>query len=797
MIRPQQRIPFKQKDAKWVENSARYFSSMMVYAIDRRKADILYRAANGELDEDDYLYVTNPRHTTNEKLKRFPVKLRNLDIISTNLMLFMGEKRRRGLDCTVVAINSNIEDLRKDLLDQQVDQYLVQELMKEVVTNQVMTGQQPNIQQDQQITQADIQKKVQGLQDKLAVEAQCTIDYIREHTNLDSKFVENFYHWLVTARCFTYAEPRGDEVEFHDVSPLNMKYLADERTRFIKHAEATEFFCRMPLSKVIDEFQGVEGFTEDVIKQLEAKQGYGNNNAFTNLGGMPTDVDILSLRSPWRTDMMWNKLGERWGHRQIYSEAEGVFVQHIVWTSMCKRAQITIPNLFGEPEKIWVDEDYIPQEGEDIVWQWKRQKWHCYIVDDTHVVGGEPLEYTTEGDGECVNPYDGRIFNLKHVNPMSVVEKGIEYQIKYNIIHYYIEKTFAKNPGKFVVVPLSLIPEQPNLGMDEMLYHMDATSLIYVDDSKKNAQTSLNAIKVVDADLGQHVKQLYDYLQIVRAEWDNLLGITPQRKGQMNASDGKSTTDNSVFRSSIMSEEMFTQYEELEESILNQLLELGKVAFADGKKAMFIRGTKYEAALLDIDPTTFCYGKYLIKVKNSGKNIEQLMMAKQQAQALTQNKDGRFSDVVKVIRADNISELLEEMESVEAAFDAKQQAAQQAQQQAQEASDDKKLQIAQLNSDASEYRADKAYDAVVESATIKADASLDISKFNDPALAATEIPQLDANSLKRQEQQLKNDIENKKLRVEQEGHKLDSDTKKYVADKHLEAAKITKNRPSQ
>ena len=785
MIRPPQRLPFKKKDAEWVEQSARYFSSLMIYAIDKNVADVLYRAANGELDEDDYLYVTNPRNTDKDKLKRFPTKLRNFDIISPKLMLLMGEKRKRGIDFTVTAINSNIDDLKKQTLDGLVDQYLVQQLMGEVVIQQIQSGQQPNIQQDQQITQQEIQKKVSRLQDKLAIQGQMALDYIREWTSLDSKFVENFYHWLVTARCFNYKEPCGDEVEFHDISPMNFKYLANSRTRFIKDAEACEYFCRMPISEVIDKFQGVKGFDEKIIENLEAKMGYGIAEGFGTTAGMSrmTDRDVLDLRSQWRTDQLVNKLRERRGESAIYSDNEGVFVQHIVWTSMAKRAQITIPNIFGEPEKVWVDEDYIPQEGEDITWDWKRQKWHCYIIDDKYVIGGEPLDFTTEGVGKCENPYNGRIFNLKHVNPMSFVEKGIVYQIKYNIVHYYIEKMFAKNPGKFVVIPLSIIPEQANLGMEETMYYTDAQGMMFVDDSAKGADRAVQSIRVIDADLSQHISQLYEYLKIIKEEWSSSIGFTPQREGQMDASDGKATTENSVFRSSIATEELFSQYEELEETDLNGLLELSKVAFADGKKAMFIRGTKNETALLDIDPEPFCFAKYLVKAKNAGKNMQNMAMAKQQAQALTQNKDGRFSDVLKVIQADNISELIDEMETVEANFDAQQQAQQQAQQAAQQQAEQLKKDVAQINADASNYRADRIYDATIESATIKADASLDISKFNDPALAPEEIAQLDANSLKRQEIQSRNEVEKLKIAAEERRTDVDAQTKKYVADK--------------
>lgn len=101
MERPKQRIATSEKDDEWVKRCARYYSSVCKPAVDWRRVDILYRAANGEMDESDYLYVTNPYNSDKDKHKRFPSRLRNFDIISTDVMLLMGERRRRGLSYTV------------------------------------------------------------------------------------------------------------------------------------------------------------------------------------------------------------------------------------------------------------------------------------------------------------------------------------------------------------------------------------------------------------------------------------------------------------------------------------------------------------------------------------------------------------------------------------------------------------------------------------------------------------------------------------------------------------------------
>lgn len=785
MQRPKQRIPTKEKDAEWIENCARYFSHVCIPAVDPRKTDILYRAANGEMDESDYLYVTNPYNTNIERHKRFPSRIRNFDIISTDVMLLMGEKRRRGLNFTVNAINSNIEDIRKDLLQQMASQFLTEKFVQEVVSQQQQSGTALNpqlLQQDQQMSADEVKKKVNSLQDQIAIMGQATLDYIVDYNNFTSRCAENWYHFVCTGRAFSYRTVFKDEVLFEPVSPKEMKYLSNSRIRDIEDAESTIRYVRMPFNEVCDKFGELEGF-DKIIPQLEARQGYGSSAENPKmLGSQMTGQDIQAIRA---SSALWHRI--RGGEERVYSDEMGFLVEHVVWESQVKIGKLKSNNIFGEPFEMEVDEDFKPQAGETVEWVWCPLKWQAWIIDDRWVVGGEPL-YVTQGsvDGyrKSKGPYNGKILNMRHVNPLSIVEKGLNYQIKYNIIHYYIEKCFAKNLDKIIVMPIGLIPESKDLTMEASMYYANAMGFLWVDESNKNFLTALNGIKVLDASLSQHINALYEYLKIIKDEWDASIGITPQRKGQMQASDGKATTENSTFRSSIMTEEYFTQFEEFEEVDLQYMIELSKIAFVEGKKGIFVKGTNLDKGFLDIDPEPFCYADYLIRVKNSGRALEQLEMAKAQAQALTQNKDGKFSDVLKVIRADNISELIEEMENVEAAFDAQQQQAAQAQQQHEQTLEQMKQDGLDKTYNAAIYKADKTYDGVTEAARITADAKLIVAPNGE-----ADIAQLDKNSVEREKIASKKEEAQLKAKTEMDKAQLDKETSNYKVDKDVEIAK--------
>lgn len=792
-IRPKQAIPEKQKDAEWVKNSARYFSGVCIPAVDIRKADILYRAANGEMEETDYLYVTNPYNSKNNSYTKFPSKIRNFDIISTNVMLLMGEKRRRGLNYTVVPLNSNIEDIRKDFMLQQVNKYLIQEFVNEVIQQEIQSGNKPDIQQSQQLSQAQVNKQVNSLQDQIAIMGQNALDYIVDFNNMPSKFAENFYHWLVTARTFSYKEPFKDEVVFECVSPKEIKYLAHSRVRFLEDCEAVVRYVRMPINEVMDKFQGLKDFDSVVIEDLESRIAYGTTGqGFANrrFNGL-TDIDTPEVRM---ASALWSSIKGRGGERQVYSDEQGLLVEHIVWTSQVKVGKLQSTNIFGEPFIEYVDEDFKAQAGEKIEWIWVDEKRHAWIIDDRHIIDGGRLPFTQgdiEGIQKCKNPYNGRILNMKHVNPMSTVEKGLNYQIKYNIVHYYIEKCFAKNMDKIVVMPIGLIGENKGLSMEATMYYANAMSFLWVDDSKKNFQTAVNGVKVLDADLSQHIDKLYDYLRLIKEEYDSSLGITPQRKGQMQASDAVGATENSTFRSSIMTEEMFTQFEELEETDLQACMELSKIAFSEGKKAMFVKGPNLDKVLMEIDPEGFSYANYLIRVKNSAKQLEQLNAAKQQAQALTQNKQGRFSDVIKVIRSENISELLQEMQEVESNFDSQQQAQQQAEQQQQQQEQQLKDTMSQRLYDAAVYKADKIYDATIEAQTIKSGDDIQ-STYMESINAENAGAEIQKAIIKREELQQKAKLEQLKQEKETERNKLDNETKRQISENQLKAARARK-----
>lgn len=780
MRRPQHRVEVKTDE--YFRNAARYYSGACMPAVDSKKVDIIFKAINGDLDMSDYSYVTNPLGSTKKKFTQFPSKIRNFDILSPVLMLLMGEKRRRGLRYTTVARNSNIETQRAELEAEMTDAMLVQQLMQEFVSLKQAQGEQIDIGQREQITVEKIKRESQSLQDAVADMGQNALDYIRDYTELDRKFVENWFYWICTGRAFSFREPIKDEVTFEPVSPKEISYLASSQVRFLEDAEAIKRTVVMPLNEMIDKFQDFEGF-DKIQAELEGKAGIGNSGTFGSrtVPQGSSEIDNAQTRA---FSSMWSTL---WGNGQQGVTDDGFEVEHIVWTSLMKIGKLTGINIYGETYTEEVDHDFKPREGEEVEWKWVPVKCHAYIIDGRHVIGGELLPHTLaemDKPNSCKNPYNGRIFNLRHTNPVGLMQKGLAYQIKYNIMHYYVEKTIAKNMDKIVVFPLGLIAEEKGHTMESTMYYAQSHGFIFADESKKGFQAAINGVKVLDASLGAYINQLYAYLTIIKQEWKELVGITPGREGQMqNSKEGKALMENSVFRSSVMTEEWFAEFEELEQRDLQYLMEISKYAFHKGKKSMFVNSDRAKV-LLDIDPEMFCYSDYLIRVSNSGKDLEDLELAKGQAQAMAQNMQGKMTPVLKVLRSNNISQLILEMDKIEADFDAQQQAMAQQEQETNLAIQKSKEAVVDKELDWKYYDTDRKAATSLMTADIKSD---------DVAPAETGGGDLDSllkNNLEREKLNREMSLKERQLEADKEKAKADNETKRYVADKKENVAKI-------
>lgn len=709
-IAPNQKVLDSDKDKNWKEANVKYWASICLYS----NSDIinLYKAANGELDEFEYNYLTNPfglNLQNRPNLRNFPVKLKNYPIIPPIINLLMGEKRQRPIIRNVVVVNEDIQNKKTVEQEKLLKTYGEQMFINYLNELGIDTGVDSKPQPELEVLLKDFNKSWNDIRVILGEHA---LNYIVENQKVESKFVQGFMDWLVTSSAFVYYDVIRDDVVIDRVSPKNVGFVADETVTFIEDGQAASVRTYISVSEFLDKFHDIieeEDKLDEITSWLNSLSQ--SNAASTDRVIMMSDRDIngsLSNATGTSFSGAYNQ-GYYANLRLNYNIViECVYTTWKAWTKI-KKIQIT--NALGESEIIEVPFEYkeSKEDGELLIGSyWVNEVWEGYFVGNKYVLGAKAVKYqrgSVNNPSKCKLLINGKIRKVGDLKSLSVVETLMPYQHLYNVTKYKGVLTLAKNKEKLMTIPLGLIPKEEGWDLFDWFYYVESTGIAFVDDSDDRITQTLNAIKSVDLSLGNYIQFLWSYEKEIKADAEEAVGINRQRKGDVKASDGLGTTQEARNISSLSTEELFSQYDEYQESVLNGLLDLSKFAYRKGKKASYLN-SEARQVFFTIDDATiddYCNAEFGLKVSSSSKYEKRKQKLEHYAEAMAQN-GMKGSTLGKILTSEgNFNSLLDKLEEIEA------MEAQMEQQQA-EAEREHALQLQQLqNENADKILASQKY----------------------------------------------------------------------------------------
>ena len=168
-------------------------------------------------------------------------------------------------------------------------------------------------------------------------------------------------------------------------------------------------------------------------------------------------------------------------------------------------------------------------------------------------------------------------------------------------------------------------------------------------------RTVTNQYGVLDMGLYQHITSLIELMEYVKKEWDEVLGITRQRKGDVKSSDTVRGTQTAVSQSAVISEKVFSRFEEFVRAELQGLLDVSKLAWVDGFQAVH-QGDDMRTSLLQIEPAQYIETDFGVDISRSPRDLQNLEMVRQQVQSFAQNGSSP-STIVDVVQAQSLSKL--------------------------------------------------------------------------------------------------------------------------------------------
>jgi hypothetical protein len=670
MIKPKQRISFAEKNTKeWKEaNAWYYYENCTGKNLSRAELARLYRIANGHLDESEYSYVRDPLGVASNRpeLSGSPAKIKNMDIISPVILRLMGEKTKRPNQFIAFAKNSDFPSQKSEKQKKMWSDNIQLDFINELIRNGQFVPGMTDPETGQPIEEPKspeaMQMELASMTDLMSIMVQEALEYISYFNELPRIFRKGFYDWCVTNTVFSYKDVRYDDTVYESIPPEEIEWEAAPEIDFLEDGDAVKRTRHLSINTVIDNFRDIDGMTNEILDDLEA---FGNLNIGT------------TEKFASQSEVFYSRM---FGERSIeVSNGDTIEVCHIVHKSQKKIKRVTGTNILGETYTLEYDEDYEPIEGEKVEESWHSQVWEHYILGGKWVVGSQPIPIVRESmsNPSAVKlPYNGRIFHARSARAKSLVEKGETYQAAYNTGYYLLQKMMNKNKDKLTILPLGLIPDKA--GWDEMttMYYADAMGFIFVDDADPAKMQSLQYVKTLDMSLGQYIQFMHQHLAQIKNDWEELAGISRERKAQTMASQTNGNAQANLSASIISTEEHFVEYDEFEEKDLQGLLDISKYAFINGKKATYISSDR-KLKYLEIIPEAYMNIDMGVFVRNGGQEAERLREFKESAFAFAQN-NMKPSVVAQVVSGNNLEKLVLEMKEAEAIIDQAEQQKQQA-----------------------------------------------------------------------------------------------------------------------
>ena len=693
---PRQQLPFKAKSKAWRVKCVDWGDSKTFFNYSPVRKSVIhkkinYDLVNGKLHMEDMQAVINPE---NLKVGYIPDRIQHYPIINSKLNVLRGEESKRVFDYRVVVTNPNaiseIEENKKNALLASLQQLIADESISEEQFNQ-------------ELDKLNDYYTYQW-QDFREVRANALLNHYYKEYNMPLLFNNGFMDGMVVGEEIYKCDIVGGEPVIERVNPLKIRVFKSGYSNRIEDADIIIIEDYWSPGRVIDTFYDVlspkdmeyieklpdhigQAYT-DSMDNIDERMGFVNNNMVGD--EIVTDgfyFDPLNLFS----DAVVNSL-------LPYDLAGNLRVLQVYWKSRrkIKKVKHYDPET-GEELFDFYPETYICNEalGEEEQTFWINEAWEGTKIGQDIYVNMRPrvVQYNRlSNPSRCHFGIVGSIYNLNESRPFSMVDMMKQYNYLYDAIHDRLLKLMARNWGKIIQLDLAKVPK--GWEIEKWLYFAKVNGVAVSDSFKEgnigaatgklagalnNAQSG-----VIDADWGNNIQQYINLLAFIKMEMSEVVGISPQREGQISNRETVGGVERATLQSSHITEWVFTIHEDVKRRALECFLETAKAALKGRSKKFEYILPDFSKQMITIDGDDFAEADYGLVVDNSDGMQKLQSQLETLAQAALQNQTLSFSTIMKIYGSCSLAEKQRIIENDERRMREQAQQAQQQELQAQQ-----------------------------------------------------------------------------------------------------------------
>lgn len=802
---PAQKLPMSKKTQAWKEACVDY----VVGAGDsgfggngRSRSDEMqtyYDLYNSIYNEKDLKYVTNPFKQDDG----FPAMAQDYNIIKPYVDQLLGEETKRPFNFhpqrTSDIAASELQEKAKEMLMDYIQATIASKLSPEQAARYEQALATGEIQTPEAIAKY-LQKDYKDIAE---TEAYHALQFLKRKLNLTHEFYKGWKDALIGGEEIYYVGVINGDPYVERVNPMYFDYEHSLDLEFIDDAAWCRRKMIMSATEIYDRFYDKmsERQLNELLELIDQRPGAGNNPEIRK-----TSIDYESIKLHKINSFTDNPF-----------DIDHITVYHCCWKSFKKIGFVTLLNPeTGEAEEFQVDEDYkVTGTEQSVEWDWIIEVWEGYRIGDDMYIGIQPIEYqhiSADNPNSQKLPYTGVVYNNTNSKPRSLVSMMKPLQYMYIVVWYRLELALSRDKGKVAVMDITQIPKSMNIDVNKWMHYLSALGVAFINPYDEGwdipgreggRPSQFNQLSSWDLTMSNVIAEYIQLMQKIEDMVAKLTGITPQRQGQIAASELVSNANTAVNMSYHITEPWFWNHNQVKRRVLTMLLNTSKAAWKDSKRYLNYILDDATRAFVQLSDNFF-YEDMDIFVDDSTKNQQYIDQLKQLLQPAMQN-GASLLDIAEIITLDNMSMIKNRLEEIEQKrmeqMQQQQQAEQQAQQQMAEQQNqlkEEELMLKEAEMDLEKYKVDQDNATKITVAQLNAyrgaeNMDQDMNGIPDPieigkqALEQQKInsdiatKQLELNN-KRREIEQKREAENKKIQLEKDRMKHETELQR-MSDK--------------
>lgn len=802
---PAQKLPMSKKTQAWKEACVDY----VVGAGDsgfggngRSRSDEMqtyYDLYNSIYNEKDLKYVTNPFKQDDG----FPAMAQDYNIIKPYVDQLLGEETKRPFNFhpqrTSDIAASELQEKAKEMLMDYIQATIASKLSQEQAARYEQALATGEIQTPEAIAKY-LQKDYKDIAE---TEAYHALQFLKRKLNLTHEFYKGWKDALIGGEEIYYVGVINGDPYVERVNPMYFDYEHSLDLEFIDDAAWCRRKMIMSATEIYDRFYDKmsERQLNELLELIDQRPGAGNNPEIRK-----TSIDYESIKLHKINSFTDNPF-----------DIDHIVVYHCCWKSFKKIGFVTLLNPeTGEAEEFQVDEDYkVTGTEQSVEWDWIIEVWEGYRIGDDMYIGIQPIEYqhiSADNPNSQKLPYTGVVYNNTNSKPRSLVSMMKPLQYMYIVVWYRLELALSRDKGKVAVMDITQIPKSMNIDVNKWMHYLSALGVAFINPYDEGwdipgreggKPSQFNQLSSWDLTMSNVIAEYIQLMQKIEDMVAKLTGITPQRQGQIAASELVSNANTAVNMSYHITEPWFWNHNQVKRRVLTMLLNTSKAAWKDNKRYLNYILDDATRAFVQLSDNFF-YEDMDIFVDDSTKNQQYIDQLKQLLQPAMQN-GASLLDIAEIITLDNMSMIKNRLEEIEQKrmeqMQQQQQAEQQAQQQMAEQQNqlkEEELMLKEAEMDLEKYKVDQDNATKITVAQLNAyrgaeNMDQDMNGIPDPieigkqALEQQKInsdiatKQLELNN-KRREIEQKREAENKKIQLEKDRMKHETELQR-MSDK--------------